>query len=499
MTPLQQTSRTGGSTARDGRPSDPLVAPDARPYGEPDGPPRPESDSPVRAEPGRPVGAGLDDQVRAEPGGPVGTGPGGPPRARAAALLTDPAALFALLTDPAALFALLTAAGGRRYAAALLVDALGTGLLRPFLLLYGIGVLRLDAGTVGLAMSTGMVAGLLVLPLTGRWIDRGARSLPAAATLLVRAAGAVALLAADGLGGFTAAAVLLGIGSQSWPTTHAAVVSTLTEGRVRDAALAAGRTLRNAGLGAGALLATFAVAGGSGAIRLLAGVTAAACLVAAGLVHSLRVTATGPMPSPDPRPAADSRRAAGPALRRISLLSAAGLPYAFCFDVLEVALPALLVLHLHASPAWSSGVFVGNTVLVITLQLAIVLRLADRSRRAVLAASGVVLALSYLGFWAAAAIGGTAGAATLAAVSVLFTLGEILYSGSGTALVAATAPPGLLGRALARWEFSMGIGRALAPVVLTTLLAVGPGALWPVLAVATLLAAAAVSRLAPTG
>ncbi|MFE7562035.1 MFS transporter [Kitasatospora sp. NPDC057500] len=416
-------------------------------------------------------------------------------------------------SGPAALLGLLTSAGGPRYAAALLVDALGTGLLRPFLLLYGIGVLGLDAGAAGLAMSAGMVAGLLVLPVTGRWIDRGARSLPAAATMLVRAAGSVALLAADGPAGFAAAAVLLGVGSQSWPATHAAVVATLTEGRTRDAALAAGRTLRNAGLGAGALLATLAVAGGPGALRLLAGVTGAACLLSAVLVHSLRVTAPRAPQAPPAPPAsatspespsspaspapAGSGRVEDPALRRITALSVANLPFAFCFDVLEVALPALLVLHLHASAAWSSGVFVGNTVLVITLQLAVVLRLAQRSRHTVLAAGGVALALSYLGFWAAGSLGGTAGAAGVALVSVLFTLGEILYSGAGTALVTASAPPGQLGRALARWELSTGVGRAAAPAALTALLAVGPGVLWPVLAGATLLAAVAVARLRP--
>lgn len=408
-------------------------------------------------------------------------------------------------SGPAALLGLLTAAGGPRYAAALLVDALGTGLLRPFLLLYGIGVLALDAGAAGLAMSAGMVAGLLVLPLTGRWIDLGARSLPAAATLLVRAAGSVTLLLADGAAGFTAAAVLLGVGSQSWPATHAAVVSTLTEGRTRDAALAAGRTLRNAGLGAGALLATLAVAGGTGALKLLAGVTAAACLLAAGLVHSLRVSApraeaAQPSAAPfSPGPATGPVTATGPALRRITLLSVASLPFAFTFDVLEVALPALLVLHLHASAAWSSGIFVGNTVLVIALQLAVVLRLGERSRHTVLAAGGIALTLSYLGFWAAGGLGGTAAAGAVAAVSVLYTFGEILYTGSGTALVAATAPPHLLGRALARWELSTGLGRALAPAALTTLLAVGPGVLWPVLAGATLVSSVAVARLRPRG
>ncbi|MFF2619800.1 MFS transporter [Kitasatospora sp. NPDC058046] len=391
---------------------------------------------------------------------------------------------------PSALLGLLTAAGGPRYAVALAVDAVGGGLLRPFLLLYGIGVLHLGAGAAGLALSAGMVAGLLVVPLTGRWIDRGARTLPAAVTLLVRAAGALALLLADGQPGFTAAAVLFGVGSQSWPTTHAAVVSTLTEGRLRDAALAAGRSLRNAGMGTGALLATVAVSGGTGVIRLLAGVTGAACLLAAALVGSLRVRA------PRQERPADTRERAEP-LRRITLLSLANVPYAFCFDVLEVALPALLVLHLHASPAWSSGVFVGNTVLVIALQLALVLKLADRSRHTVLAASGALLAVSYLAFWAVGSLGGVPGAAGIAAVSVLYTLGEILYTGSGTALVASVAPPHLLGRALARWELSSGVGRAAAPAVLTALLAAGPGALWASLAAATALGALAVLRLGP--
>ncbi|GAA3016784.1 MFS transporter [Streptomyces lactacystinicus] len=389
-----------------------------------------------------------------------------------------------------ALLGLLTAAGGPRYAVALAVDAVGGGLLRPFLLLYGVGMLRLGAGAAGLALSAGMLAGLLVVPLTGRWIDRGARTLPAAATLLLRAAGALTLLLADGLPGFTAAAVLFGVGSQSWPTTHAAVVSTLTEGRLLDAALAAGRSLRNAGMGAGALLATLAVSGGAGAIRLLAGVTGAACLGAAVLVGSLRVRA----PRLD-RPADVPERAEP--LRRITLLGVANLPYAFCFDVLEVALPALLVLRLHASPAWSSGIFVGNTVLVIALQLALVLRLADRPRHVVLAASGAVLAVSYLGFWAVGSLGGVPGSVGIAAVSVLYTLGEILYTGSGTALVASVAPPHLLGRALARWELSAGVGRAAAPAVLTALLAGGSGELWVPLAAATALGALAVLRLGP--
>ncbi|MGW6916318.1 MFS transporter [Kitasatospora sp. NPDC054939] len=408
--------------------------------------------------------------------------------------------------------------GSGRYAVALVVDALGAGLLRPFLLVYGVFVLGLSAGRTGLALSLGLLAGLAAVPLTGRWIDRGARTGPVVATLLVRAAGVAVLIGADGPAGFTAAVVLLGLGTQCWPTAHAALVAAFTDGRDRDTALATGRSLRNAGLGAGALIATGAVAAGPGALRGLAAVTGLACLLAAGLVHSLRTpsggpacgavphgdTAGGPVlrddtpdaPSPAPTPAPSPAQAPG-AARRLRALNLANLPYAFCFDVLEVALPALLVTHLHASPAWASAVFVGNTLLVITAQVTLVRRLSGRPRRSVLAGSGLVLAAAYLGFGAASALGGSAGAVLLAAVAVPYTVGEMLYAGAGTALVVAAAPPRRLGRALARWELSTGIGRAAAPAVLTGLLAVGPGTLWTTLAAVTALAALAVRRHAP--
>ncbi|MGW3283505.1 MFS transporter [Streptomyces sp. NPDC001002] len=382
------------------------------------------------------------------------------------------------------------------------MDALAAGLMRPFLLLYGIGVLHLGAGDAGLALSVGMLAGLGAVPLTGQWIDRGALAALVAATLLVRVAGTLVLLVATGPVGYTAAAVLLGIGVQSWPAAHAAVVAALTDDRQRDAALAAARSLRNAGLGAGALIATLAVAGGTGALRVLALVTVVGYLVAAGLVGSMRVGAGGEGEGGG----ASERRDSSPAgtgidtegdpdsshLRHVTVLSLANLPYAFCYDVLEVALPALLVTYLHASPSWSAGIFVANTVLVIVTQVPVVVWLARRSRRSVLASSGAVLALSYLGFWAAGTLGGGAGALAVAAVSVLYTAGEILYTGSATALVLATTPARLRGRALARWQLSTGIGRAAAPAALTALLAVGPGVLWSVLAVTTLLAAAVV-------
>ncbi|MFC9582596.1 MFS transporter [Streptomyces yangpuensis] len=381
--------------------------------------------------------------------------------------------------------ALVRASGGPRYAVALAMDALGTGLLRPFLLLYGVMVLRLSAPATGIAMTAGIVVGLVCMPAVGRWLDRGARSTVVAASMLVRALGVALLLAtpAGHVWPFAAAALLLGVGNQAWPAAHAALVATVAHGRERDTALAAGRALRNAGLGVGALLATACLAGGTTALRAMAVATGVAYLTAAALARSVRLRAR-----PAVTPAGDAR----PVPRMRGLL-AANVVYAFCLNVPEIALPLVLVTQLHASPVWPAVVFVANTVLVVTLQVPVTVLMSRFPRRNVLALGGVVLAMSYLGFLAATSLGGGWGAPAVAAVSVVCTLGEIVYAGSATVLVTALAPAHALGRVLARFELSTGFGLAVSPAVITALAPHGPAALWGGLAGATLLSASVVA------
>ncbi|WP_336157971.1 MFS transporter [Amycolatopsis sp. VC5-11] len=386
--------------------------------------------------------------------------------------------------------ALLRVSGGPRYAAAMAVDALGTGLLRPFLLIYGVTVLGLSAPATGAAMTAGVLVGLGCMPCVGRWLDRGARTTVVAASMLVRALGVAMLLAAPTgeMWPFVGAAILLSAGNQAWPAAHAALVATLAADRERDAALAAGRSLRNAALGIGALLATACLAGGSDALRTMAIGTGIAYLVAAGLAWSVRLRAPA-MP-------------AEPTLERAPRMGAllgANVVYAFCLNVPEIALPLVLTAYLHASPVWSAAIFVANTVLVVALQVPVTVLLSRISRRTALATGGIVLTVSYLGFLAATLLGSGWAAPAIAAVSVVCTIGEIIYAGSATAFVLALAPARLLGQAAARFELSTGIGLAVSPAVLTALAPLGPGALWGGLAGATLLSAGAVTRAGEPG
>src|SRR5215469_6885904 len=234
--------------------------------------------------------------------------------------------------------ALVRALGGPRYSFALAVDAVGTGMLRPFMLLYGIDVLRLPAMTAGLAMTAGVVGGLSCTPPMGRWLDRGTRSTAVAASMLVRVIGTALLLSAPAgsVWLFAVAASFLGLGNHAFPVAHAALVATIARGRERDAALAAGRSVRNGGLGLGALLATAALTGGTPALRALAAGTGLSYLVSAALAWSVRIRASAPAPaaydstSRDTGPAPRARRTVVPPMR---LLLAANVIYVFCLSI----------------------------------------------------------------------------------------------------------------------------------------------------------------------
>jgi dipeptide/tripeptide permease len=176
------------------------------------------------------------------------------------------------------------------------------------------------------------------------------------------------------------------------------------------------------------------------------------------------------------------------------LLLAANVIYVFCLSIPEVALPLVLVNQLHASPVWASAVFVINTGLVVTFQVPVTAWMFRFSRRSALAISGVVISVSYLGFLGSVELPHRWAVPAIVGVSVLSTLGELIYAGSSTALVAATAPEHVLGRALARFQLSTGFSLAISPAIITALAARGPAALWVSLTAATLLAAAAVAR-----
>ncbi len=169
--------------------------------------------------------------------------------------------------------------------------------------------------------------------------------------------------------------------------------------------------------------------------------------------------------------------------------------YVFCLNVPEIALPLILVTQLHASQCGRRPSSWPTRCWWSPLQVPVTAFMSRFPRRTVLALAGVVLALSYLGF----PRGGVAGT-RLGRPGRRRRLRRSARSARSSTRAApprsvtALAPARVLGRTLARFELSTGLGLAVSPAAITALAPHGPAALWGTLTAATLAAASLPSR-----
>ncbi len=149
-------------------------------------------------------------------------------------------------------------------------------------------------------------------------------------------------------------------------------------------------------------------------------------------------------------------------------------------------------------PALVGVLYAVNTVGIALFQIPVTRVLARRGdrRTRVVAVGGAVFALSFLSF---AALGVVASGLPLLlgvfAATALFTAGELLHGTTASALVAGAAPEATRGRYMATYQLSWSLPTAVAPALLTALLALSPVAMWLVLAGGVCVSAVAILRL----
>lgn len=371
---------------------------------------------------------------------------------------------------------------------AMLIDATGNGMYLPVSLLYFHAVTGLALTRVGAIMTLAAVLGLVATPLTGVAVDRwGARPVVVGGYLLRGAGFAAYPLVANAPQMFVVTA-LVALGDRSFPAAIQALIAEISKDTGRDRLIAAQRSLRNAGLGAGGLIAAVALGLASrtayDAIVLTDGAT---MLVAAALL--VRVRARARQNAHRPAVVAASPRGGYRSVlkdRAYVLLTGVNVPVALGYSVLSVVLPVYVIQTLHAAPSWPSMLFALNTVAVAVLQVPVT-RLLARLRRTRSAALGVaVFTSSFLLFAVVKALPGTSlPIAGLFVATALFTLGELMHGATASALATAAAPEPLRGRYLAFYQLSWSIPTAVAPAVFTALIAFSPAATWLLLAACT--------------
>ncbi|GII54387.1 MFS transporter [Planotetraspora thailandica] len=383
-----------------------------------------------------------------------------------------------------------------RYMLGMVVDATGSGMYLPLSLLYFHHVTGLPVTQVGAIMSAAAVLGLVSNPLTGLLIDRfGARAVVVGGYLL-RAVGFATYPLVDGAPAMFAAVALVAFGDVSFPPSIQSFVAEIVKGPARDKMLAVQRSTRNAGLGAGGLLAGAVLTWGSDAayhaIVLSAG---AAYVCAAVIIRSI--------PAPGTRGAGAAPVRRGYRLvarnRPFLTLTLLNVPVAFGYMVLAVSLPVYLTQELGAPESLVGVLYAVNTVGIALLQIPVT-RVVIGYRRTRATALGISLfALSFVAF---AVLGAATPAQSVLltgvfAATAVFTLGELLHGATASALVASAAPEETRGRHLAVYQLSWAIPTALAPAVLTWLLTLSVTGMWLVLTAGVAASAITMLRLEP--
>lgn len=390
--------------------------------------------------------------------------------------------------------------GERALVAGIAVDALGSGMYVPFSLVFFRHVTGLPLPLIGLVLTVTGLVGMVALPLAGTAVDRfGARRMQLSLYVL-RGVGFACYPLAHGLAAFAAVALLTAVGTRAFPAAQQARIAELVDGADRERMQALTRSLSNAGLGAGTLIASLliATAGGSGYL-------AAAWLNAASFIVAALLAARTPVCSPAARSRDD--RSGGYRLvakdRPFLALTFANLLLALGYASLSVLLPVFATGWLHLPQGLTGVTFAVNTALCATLGVPVAAfarrRFTTRNRAA--ATGALLFAAAFLG----QAVLGTLRPHSvpllmtgLLAAVVVATAGELVHSPAAGALSQAAAPRPLRGRYLAAYQLSWSLANVLAPTLFTLLVTVDGRLPWLVVAAAALLGGALLLRLERT-
>jgi MFS family permease len=368
-----------------------------------------------------------------------------------------------------------------------LVNAFGNGIMFPFLIIYLHNVLGFSVATAGFVVAAGNAIGLVAGPIAGPIVDRIGGRITLAAALVFMAIGYGAYPFVEVPWQAYAAALVAGVGNGMFWTSQSTLLAGLTPVDRRHAAFALQRVTRNLGIGLGGLTGgLIATTADPTSFKVLFLVDAATCL---GFVVALFFV-------PEPVALEEKRRDSE------GYLDVLRHRVFVAFVALNVVFVAAGYAQLEMLPVFAKNeagvtekaigiIYAVNTLVIVLAQLPLARALEGRRRMVALAVMTVIWAAA----WSIVLLTGAYAEAATAAVffgvaAAVFAVGECLQGPTQGALVADLAPERLRGRYMAvsttSWQVGFVIGPALGGLILST----KPLALWPLAALACLLAGA---------
>jgi predicted MFS family arabinose efflux permease len=370
-----------------------------------------------------------------------------------------------------------------------LMNAFGTGIAYPFIVIYLHNVRGFSLGITGLIVAASGAAGIVTGPAIGVVVDKIGGRLTLAGALCLQAIGWGSFPLVREPWHAVLAAIVAGVGNAGFWPSQSSLLAGLSPQPRRHAAFALQRVTRNLGIGLGGLVGgVVATTTDATSFTVLFAIDAATFLVFVGMLALV--------PEPDLGGVERSARRGGyrDVFRDRIFLGIVGLNVLFVtagYAQVEM-LPVFAKNEAAVTEREIGLLFFLNTLVVAVAQLPVAKLLEGRSRMRALAMMCALWATAWMiVFVGGASLEAAAAVAVFSCAVLLFGLGECFQGPVQGALVADLAPPLLRGRYMAISTNSWDLGFLFGPAIGGFVLAAEPLALWPLAAFGCLVAGAA--------
>lgn len=357
----------------------------------------------------------------------------------------------------------------RRIQAGSALSAFGLGFTVPYLYVYVAQVRDLGAATAGIVLAVFAMAALVVLPFSGRAIDRRGPVPVLLVASVVAAVGAVAMGFASSVPAAVGAAALLGAGTAVLKPALATMIVWCSTPVGRTRAFAMQFFLQNLGLGVGGLIGGLLVdTTRPGSFILLFSIEAAMFLVLAAIVGTVRMPGSPAFQGARPSEGGKGGLRALLGHKAMVQLCVLGFVLFFaCYGQFESGLAAYGTEAAGIQPSTLGIALAANTAVIVAAQFLVLKFVERRKRTRVIAAVGLIWTVAWLIAGYAGLGHGSQAMATAAFVSTyaLFGLGEAMLSPTVAPLVADLAPESMVGQYNSAFALVKQLALAVEPAV----------------------------------
>ena len=374
----------------------------------------------------------------------------------------------------------------RILAAGRFLNAIGNGMTLSLLVVYLSQVREIPIFTASLVLAWMAVVGLAATPMIGTFTDRFGPRPVLLIAIGLEALGVALLSQVTNVPAAFAVASLMSLGAAGIWGPDSTFTARLVPEEMRTTAFALGFMLLNLGLGLGGLIGALIIDIARPETFVLLYLVDAATF-GFSFIAVLALRGHG---GPSPAATADAQRSEDPpdgwaaavADGRLRRLVAVSLLLLVCgYGSVEAGL-AIFITDTAGLPESAIGlVWLTNTLTIVVGQILVLRLLRGRSRTRLIGVVGLLWGVSWLILAAVPEIPRMPAFILLLGSTVIFALGETVWSPTAPALVNAIAPDHLRGRYNSAQSLTWNLGAMVAPLASGALIGAGRGALWALL------------------